>query len=343
MTQTASVLVAILNFNTKGFLEKFIPAVKASTYSNFEILLIDNGSSDDSLSFMRSHHADVRIKALPKNLGFAGGYVAGLQDETADYFVLLNTDVEVPPHWIEPVVSAMELDENIAAAQPKILSYNEAHLFEYAGAAGGLMDIFAYPFCQGRLFNHCEKDNGQYNPQREIFWASGAALFIKSKYWLKSGGLDVDFFAHMEEIDLCWRLKNMGYKIIYVPDSRIYHVGGGTLARENPRKTELNFRNALICMVKNMSWQELIWKTPIKLVLDGLGGFHFLLKGQWRSTLAIIKAHFAFHGRLWYWLKKRKQVERIKHPNNAGRYRGSVVYAYFIKKRTLVSDLKWKY
>jgi len=264
------VVVAILNFNTRNFLEKFLPSVWHTDYPNYEVLIIDNASTDDSIEYLNSTHPELKVISLPKNLGFAGGYNEGLKGIEGDYFVLLNSDVEVTPGWMNPVIQHMELDKQVAASMPKLLSYREGHLFEYAGASGGFIDRFGFPFCRGRVFDTCEKDESQYNDIREVFWASGAAMFIRSKVWTEMGGLDADYFAHMEEIDLCWRIKNKGYKVTCVPDGRVYHLGGGTLTRESPRKTKLNFRNALITLVKNMSLAELIWKIPVKLLLDGI-------------------------------------------------------------------------
>lgn len=342
MSRNPLVAVAILNYNTRNYLEKFLPSVYASDYPNLKVVLIDNASTDDSVDFMRQNYPEAEIIQLEKNHGFAGGYTIGLRGVKADYFVLLNSDVEVPRNWIKPVIDIMEADKMIAVAQPKMLSYREGHMFEYAGASGGFIDAFGYPFCRGRIFDSCEKDEGQYNDTREIFWASGAALFIKSPIWEEIGGLDPDFFAHMEEIDLCWRLKNRGYKIVIVPQSYVYHVGGGTLSRENPRKTMLNFRNNLICLFKNMGTGELLWKIPVKLVLDGIAGAMYFFTGKWSSTLAIVRAHFFFYRHLFYWIGKRKQTRASLNPNPTGKYKGSIVFAYFVLRKKSVTHLKWK-
>jgi GT2 family glycosyltransferase len=324
------VAIAVLNYNTRHYLEKFLPSVFRSSYPDFKVVVIDNASTDDSVEFIKREYPQAELVCLDKNYGFAGGYNEGLKHVLADYFILLNSDVEVPRTWIEAVVDAMEKEPLAAAAQPKILSYRDGHLFEYAGASGGFIDSFGFPFCRGRIFDLCEEDKGQYNETREIFWASGAAMFVKSEAWRAMKGLDADFFAHMEEIDFCWRLKNKGYKVLAVPASRVYHVGGGTLNRENPRKTKLNFRNALIAMTKNMALAELAWKLPVKLCLDGLAGIRFFLAGQWSNTLAIVQAHFAFYRGLWYWLGKRKESRSNMQPNHRGKMRGSVVWQYYI-------------
>ena len=242
------VAVVILNWNGRFFLEKFLPSVYNSSYPNLEFVIGDNASTDDSVVFVQENYPSVKILTNKTNLGFAGGYNAILKRVEADYYVLLNSDVEVTQNWIEPVIDYMESYPDIVAAQPKILAYHEKNKFEHAGAAGGFIDKYGYPFCRGRIFNDVEEDNGQYNTPMEIFWATGAALFIKSTAWKASGGFDDDFFAHMEEIDLCWRLKRMGYRIGYVGESVVYHVGGGTLNTSNPKKSYLNFRNNLVML-----------------------------------------------------------------------------------------------
>ncbi|MHB1278716.1 MAG: glycosyltransferase family 2 protein [Bacteroidia bacterium] len=334
------VVVAILNFNTRNFLEKFLPSVWHTDYPNFDVVVIDNASTDDSVEYLKTEQPKVRIVQLSKNFGFAKGYNEGLKDIQGDYFVLLNSDVEVTPGWMNPIIQHMELDIRVAASMPKILSYKEGHYFEYAGASGGFIDRFGYPFCRGRVFGECEKDEGQYNSIREVFWASGAAMFVRSKVWKEMNGLDGDFFAHMEEIDFCWRLKNKGYKVTCVPDARVYHVGGGTLTRESPRKTRLNFRNALITIVKNMSLAELIWKLPIKFLLDGLAGIRFLFLGHWGDTIAIVQAHFLFYAGLPYWISKRKETRTKLNPNKSGIFKGSIVWTYFIRKKNHFSQIE---
>lgn len=334
-----SVAAVILNYNTRNFLEKFLPSVLATHYPNFQVVIIDNASTDDSVEFLKENYAQLQLIVLDKNYGFAGGYNEGLKQVKADYFILLNTDVEVSPNWVKPVIDNMKSDKLIVAAQPKIRSYREPEKFEYAGASGGYIDSLAYPFCRGRVFSKCEKDEGQYDKIREVFWASGAAMFIKAPIWHEVGGLDADYFAHMEEIDLCWRLKNKGYKIMVVPQAVVYHVGGGTLTRESPRKTLLNFRNALITMVKNMSAGELLWKIPIKLVLDGIAGAQFFFTGQWSNTLAILRAHFIFYKGLPYWISKRKNTRKDLKINAVGKMTGSVVFAHFIRKKSRFNQL----
>lgn len=342
MIPLPKVAVAILNYNTRNYLEKFLPSVMASTYANTHVVVIDNASNDGSADFIQQHYPGVQLVVLPRNYGFAGGYNEGLKHVNADYFVLLNSDVEVTPGWIDPVIAQMEADATIAAVQPKILSYKEGHLFEYAGAAGGYIDALGYPFCRGRVFDECEKDTGQYNTIEEIFWATGAAMFIRATAWQEVEGLDADFFAHMEEIDMCWRLKNRGYRILVNPASRVYHVGGGTLTRENPRKTQLNFRNALIFLVKNLPLGQLWWKLPVRMVLDGVAGLHYFIKGQWSNTFAILKAHVYFYRGMRTWFGKRKSAMPGARPGLTGIFPGSIVFAHYVLRKKKFSDLQWK-
>ena len=234
----SKVAVVILNWNgrQKGLIEQYLPSVVEYS-KEAEVFVADNGSDDDSLDFIKSNFPTVNIISLDKNYGFTGGYNRALNKIEADYFVLLNDDVEVTPNWIAPLIEKMEEDQNVAVSQPKLLSYKDKERFEYAGAAGGYLDYLGYPFCAGRVFLNLEQDKGQYDKEREIFWATGAAMFVKSKVFKELGGLDEDFFAHMEEIDFCWRVKNAGYKVMYYPQSKVYHFGAATLQTNNPRKT----------------------------------------------------------------------------------------------------------
>ncbi|TCO22477.1 hypothetical protein EV200_106117 [Pedobacter psychrotolerans] len=333
-----SVAVVILNWNGKSFLEQFLPGVLLSEYDNLQVIVGDNASTDDSISFLEAHFPTVQILKNDINYGFAGGYNKILERVSADYYILLNSDVEVTSNWIKPVIALMESDEKIAAAQPKIKWQLNKEQFEYAGAAGGYLDIYAYPFCRGRLFNIYEFDQGQYDQLSEVFWASGAAFFIKSKYWKETGGLDADLFAHMEEIDLCWRLKNLGYKIMYCPDAEVYHVGGGTLQTENPFKTYLNFRNNLIIMQKNLPAADAVFRISIRMCIDFIAWWHFLLSGKPKFTLAVSKGH-------WHFLKSiaktnlKRMANQTPYVQHAGVYNNSVVWAFFIKKIKYFKDL----
>jgi len=326
-----SVAVVILNWNGKAFLKQFLPGILLSEYDNLQIIVGDNASTDDSVEFLQVHFPTVKIIKNELNYGFAGGYNKVLEQVEADYFVLLNSDVEVTPNWIKPIIDLLESDTLIAAAQPKIKWQLNKNQFEYAGAAGGYLDIYAYPFCRGRLFNVYENDKGQYNEQKEIFWASGAAFFIKSKYWKETGGLDADLFAHMEEIDLCWRLKNLGYKIMYCPKAEVYHVGGGTLQTENPFKTYLNFRNNLIIMQKNLPAKDALFRIFIRMWIDFIAWWHFLLSGKPKFTMAVSKGHWHFIKSIFKTNKKRTAIQK-PYAKHEGVYRKSIVWAFFIKK-----------
>lgn len=331
------VSVVILNWNGRQLLEKFLPSVLLSTYPNLSIIVGDNASTDDSLVYLRQHFPEVGILVNKENYGYAGGYNHILSQLDTDYFLLLNSDVEVTPGWIEPVIRQMEADAKVAAAQPKIRSYKQKDYFEYAGAAGGFIDKYGYPFCRGRIFDTVEADTGQYDDESEIFWASGAALFIKRKCWEEVGGLDADFFAHMEEIDLCWRLKIRGYKIMYCPNSVVYHLGGATLDSENPHKTYLNFRNNLAMLAKNLPAARATKTIFIRFWLDFISLLRFGAQGKGGSAAAISKAHTHFFRDL---KQNRAKSNKDKSGfNAAGLYRGSIIWDYFVKGKKRFSDL----
>ncbi|TKC09482.1 glycosyltransferase family 2 protein [Pedobacter frigoris] len=335
-----SVAVVILNWNGQALLEKFLPSVVKSTYGNLQLIVGDNSSTDSSVAFVRENYPNIRIIENDHNYGFAEGYRKLLDQVDADYYVLLNSDVEVPENWIQPIIDQMQADPMIAVAQPKIKWQKDKTQFEYAGAAGGYLDLHGFPFCKGRLFDTVEPDHQQYNQAGEIFWASGAALFIKSKQWKEVGGLDPDFFAHMEEIDLCWRLKNLGYKIVYCPDAEVYHVGGGTLNANNPYKTYLNFRNNLIILQKNLPLADAYSRVFIRMCLDFIAWIHFLVQGKTDFAFAVNKAH-------WHFLKslstnaKKRTAKQTSFTQHTGQYPSSIVYAYFIKKIRTFSQLKF--
>lgn len=337
------VAIAILNWNGKALLEKFLPDVIKHSQGVAEVYVIDNNSSDGSVQLISESFTSVKIVQNVDNYGFAKGYNEGLKHISADYFVLLNSDVEVTGNWIRPVVDLMESDATIAACQPKLLNYNIRDEFEYAGGAGGFIDKLGYPFCRGRLFDSFEKDKGQYNDTREIFWASGACMFIRSKNFFEAGGFDEDFFAHMEEIDLCWRIRNLGFKIMYCPQSTVYHVGAGTLSKMNPQKTFYNFRNNLLLLCKNHAPEYFYSKFLLRGVLDGLAGFKFLLSGQVSHIIAIIRAHFSFYALFFKMMGKRKAIQRnIKHYATSCVYRGSIVWQYFANGKKKFSELDQK-
>jgi len=269
VSSRSSVAVVILNWNGKKFLEKFLPSV-VSNSGDAEIIMADNNSSDDSISFMAINYPNIRIIKNSENGGFAKGYNDALKQIKSDYYILLNSDIEVTPNWIDPLFDLMENDSMIAACQPKLRSYYQQDEFEYAGAAGGFIDKWGYPFCRGRIFGHLEKDEAQYENVEEVFWATGAAMFVRAKYFWEVGGLDEDFFAHMEEIDLCWRLKNKGYKIMVHPQSVVFHVGGGTLPKNSPTKTYLNFRNNFYLLYKNLPKKRFKRVFIFRLIWDGV-------------------------------------------------------------------------
>ncbi len=323
-----SVAIVILNWNGRQFLEKFLPSVLASTYENFEVIIADNASTDDSVDFLKKTYPQLRIITLNENLGFAGGYNEALQYVKADYYVLLNSDVEVTPSWISPIISLMENNRAIAACQPKLLLYSDRSSFEYSGASGGWIDRFGYPFARGRIFDHCEKDNGQYNHTEPVFWASGAAMFVRADLYHALGGFDSYFFAHQEEIDFCWRLQLSGYQVYCCPDSVVYHVGGGTLPKGNSRKVFLNFRNNLIMMAKNMRAWEAIWKISYRFILDGISAGKSILAGEFSYSLAVFKAHFAFLR--WILTGFNRTKRKNKKIVLQGYLHRSVVWAHFV-------------
>ena len=333
------VAVVILNFNTREFLEKFLPSVCKTSYPNTEIVLADNASTDDSVQFVKDNYPLVKIIVLEKNYGFTGGYNRALKQVEADYYVLLNSDVEVDPQWIEPMLNLIESNPSIAAIQPKLLAWHEKDTFEYAGASGGFIDKFGFPFCRGRIFEHLEKDQQQYENNKKVFWASGAALFIKADLYHSYGGLDEDFFAHMEEIDLCWRLQNAGHEVWICPESVVYHVGGGTLQKTNPRKTYYNFRNGLILLLKNLPANKLFSVILLRIVLDHIAALRFLSQGKWGDFKAIMSAHRHFILKYKYWKSK-----RVVHSGNQAYfgpevYKGSIVWAHFKRKIKTFSGL----
>lgn len=332
------VSIVILNWNGRKFLEQFLPSVLASTYINKEIIVADNASTDDSVLFVQQNFSTVKIILLDKNYGFAKGYNESLKQVQSDYYVLLNSDVEVETNWIEPVINMMQNDVSIGASQPKILTYSNRNVFEYAGACGGWMDCFGYPFARGRVFDVCEKDNGQYDDAEKIFWASGAALFVKANLFHQVGGFDNYFFAHQEEIDFCWRLQLAGYNIYVCPQSVVYHVGGGTLPKGNERKVFLNFRNNLIMLAKNLSLPSALWKIPFRIFLDIISAWKTLFSGQGIYFIAIVEAHFGF---LKWILFKKKQSVFPK--NKKGKLHGwlmkSIVWEHFVNGKKTFTQI----
>ncbi len=302
--------IAILNWNGKKWLEKFLPIVVQHS-PEADIYIIDNASEDNSVTFVENNFPSVKLIQNSKNEGFAAGYNSGLKNIDAEIYCLLNSDVEVTQNWIPPMIALFDSDQSIAAAQPKILSYHNRNFFEYAGAGGGLIDNLGFPYCRGRIFNSIEEDKGQYDDETEIFWASGCSLFIRSKDFREQGGFDERFFAHQEEIDLCWRLKNSGKKIMYTGKSAVYHVGGGTLSNQNPEKTFLNFRNNLSMMLKNLPFPNLLWLLFFRLSLDGIAGIQFAFRHGFSHLWAVVRSHVGFYAQLpetW----RRRQKHQIR-------------------------------
>lgn len=327
------IAVVILNWNGAKLLEKFLPSV--ILFSDVATIYVaDNASTDSSIKLIKNKFPGVKIIQNDGNFGFAKGYNEALKQVEEDYFALVNSDVEVTEGWLAPIKTIFDNEPNTAIIQPKILDYKNKEYFEYAGAAGGFIDQFGYPFCRGRIFNTIEKDNGQYNDTLEIFWASGACIFIRKEIYQTLKGFDDDFFAHQEEIDLCWRAFNLGYKTKYTPHSVVYHVGGATLNESNPKKTFLNFRNSLLMLTKNLPENKLFPILFARLCLDGLAGLQFLFTGKFAHCFAIFKAHLSFYSLINKSLKKRsgKEAENYFHSK-------SIVYRYFVKKSTVFENL----
>lgn len=328
----STVAVVILNWNGKAHLQSFLPSVVENSVDAI-VYLADNCSTDDSIEFVKTNYPEIRIIENPENGGFAKGYNQALAHLEEDYFVLLNSDVEVSKNWIAPVIELLENSEKIVIAQPKIRSYLQKEYFEYAGAAGGFIDYLGYPFCRGRIFQTMEKDNGQYDDRVEIFWATGACMFIKASVFKELNGFDERYFAHMEEIDLCWRAKNIGYQVYYEPNSTVFHLGGGTMQNTNPRKTYLNFRNSLLTLYKNDSSSFRQFKILARLILDGVAFLKLLSDSGTKHAMAILKAHFSFYG-----MKKIRSEQ--KSVNLKGQFQRSIVWSFYARGKKNFQDLK---
>lgn len=343
MTDSKKVAIVILNWNGEKLFPEFLPSIiQHSQGKNIEIIVADNGSTDHSLEVLKKDYPEVTLLDLKTNYGFALGYNMALKELDADYFVLVNSDVKVAEGWIEPCIQQFENNDKIAAVQPKVLSYNEPDYFEYAGAAGGFIDKFGYPFCRGRILDHVEKDEQQFEEAGEIFWATGACMFVRADIFRESGGFDPEFWAHMEEIDLCWRMKNRGYKITYEPKSVVWHLGGGTLSYGNPRKIFLNFRNNLFMLFKNLPQYKFKRTMFIRLVLDGLAAVKFLAGFEWKAFVAVMKAHVSFYQNYAQLMKKRTQlkVDRVKDDHDEI-YPKSIMWKFFVEKKYTFSSLNF--
>lgn len=338
----ADVAIVILNWNGANFLRRFLPGVIIHA-EGARVIVADNASTDDSVELLARDFPGVELLLLDRNFGFCEGYNQALTQVDSPYFVLLNSDVEVTLGWLRPLRDLLEINPRVAAVQPKILAHADPTLFEYAGAGGGYLDRLAYPFCRGRLFDTLEKDLGQYNDARPVAWASGACLLVRRAAWQALGGLEPAFFAHMEEIDFCWRLQNAGYEVWYHGSSAVQHVGGGTLPKTNPRKTFLNFRNGLALLYKNTAPGEVLGAVLLRLVLDGVAGLRFLAGGEVRNFWAVLRAHFSFYGNFDYWRRRRRAARpHLRVQDRPGVYGGSIVWAYFARGKRKFSQLGLK-
>ncbi|MGB7841603.1 MAG: glycosyltransferase family 2 protein [Salinimicrobium sp.] len=329
-----NIAVIILNWNGKSLLEQFLPSVVKHS-KEAQVYVADNASEDDSVAFLRKHYPQVKIIENEVNGGFAKGYNDALKHVEEEVFVLLNSDVEVTPNWLQALITELDNSPETAAVQPKIINWRKKNFFEYAGAAGGFIDRLGYPYCRGRMFETVEKDEGQYDDTVEIFWASGACMMIRKKDFYAAGQFDEDFFAHQEEIDLCWRLYNQDRKVKAVGDSRVFHLGGGTLDSMHPQKTFYNFRNSLYALLKNVPGKQVYFLLLGRLILDGIAGIKFLAEGKAAHFTAILKAHFSFYSHFGLFLKKRKNLPKRRKYSNIT----SVVLAYYLRRRTKYSDL----
>jgi GT2 family glycosyltransferase len=340
---TNDTAVVILSYNGRKWHEQFLPLIVSEAASGYDVVVVDNASTDDTYEYLTDNWPEVKTLQIAVNKGFANGYYEALKQISAKYYILLSADFEVTHNWFPPLLHAMHQYEGLAACQPKIRYWREREYFEYAGAGGGFMDNFGYLFCRGRVFNDLEKDHGQYDDDIETFWASGGCLMVRADLYHDVGGLDADLYAHMEEVDLCWRLKNAGYKIGYVGGSTVYHVGGSVISYGSPQKLYYNFRNNLILLLKNERAGKLLWLFPVRLVLDGIAGLQMLAGGKFKETATIVKAHFHFYRSLGKWLGKRKEAQRIiTHRNEVGIFRKSIVWQYFALRRKSFDKLKFE-
>jgi GT2 family glycosyltransferase len=346
MSIKTKIAVVILNWNGRHFLEKFLGKVLDSvlasgTGEESKLVVADNASTDDSVEWLKANYPAVELVLLDRNYGFADGYNKSLERIDAEYYVLLNSDIEVTEDWLSPLVNYMDANPDVAACAPKLRAFNNPGFFEYAGASGGFIDKYGYIFCRGRILDSIEEDKGQYDNVMHVFWATGAAFMVRSGLFHKAGGLDGSFFAHMEEIDLCWRLQLMGYKVAIVPESVVYHVGGGALPNNSPHKLYLNYRNNLMMLAKNLSKNR--WTIIfIRLLMDGASGLVYLVSGKVSYFNAVIRAHRAFFGRITLCRKKRKAFKHlIVKKADTGIYNKSIVYKYFRSgKKIRFSQLK---
>ncbi|MDR1757442.1 MAG: glycosyltransferase family 2 protein [Bacteroidales bacterium] len=340
MMTKSKLAIVILNWNGKAFLHRFLPVLLQNCPDYASIVVADNASTDGSLEMLSRTFEQIRIIKNTQNYGFSKGYNEALKQVEADYYCLLNSDIEVTSGWVQPIIQHMEQDTCIAAMQPKLRSYNQQSYFEYAGASGGFIDKYGYPFCRGRLFEVVEEDRGQYDQEMEVFWATGAALFVRSDVYHQAGGLDDDFFAHMEEIDFCWRVKNMGYKVMVCPQSVVYHVGGGTLPKNNSRKTFLNFRNNLFLLLKNLPAQRLFVTFFVRFFMDNLAAFVFLARGNWQDFFAVYKAFFSFARGIKNMKNKRLRIQNFDAYKDT--CKTSIVFMHYILRKKYFDGKKFR-
>lgn len=336
--------IVLLSYNSLPLVKKFLPKIVKTVPNDpaIEIIVVDNASTDGTKDFVVREFPNVRLMRFEKNVGFTGGYIKSLAQIEAKNFVLISSDIEVSENWFQPAIDLLNSSDDIACVQPKVMSYDRRSEFEYAGAAGGYIDALGYPFCRGRLINSLEEDHGQYNEVSEIFWASGACMFIKSEAWRKADGFDKDFFAHMEEIDLCWRLKGMGYRIMYQPKSVIYHMGGFVIKYGSPQKIFRNHRNNLLMLIKNLPTTQLFWKIPIRLILDHAASLSMLAEKNPEGAIQVFKAHLDILSNLGLWIKKRTLTQSSKRNiNNVGIYSKSLIVQFFLKGKRKFSEFGW--
>lgn len=342
ITCTQDTAVVILSYNGKKWHELFLPGIVAEAHTGYEVIVVDNASTDDTPEYLRENFPNVKTLTIGINRGFSNGYYEALKQIQAKYYILLSSDFEVTPGWYPPLLHAMQRYPGLAACQPKIRYWRDREYFEYAGAGGGFKDKLGYLFCRGRIFSTIEKDHDQYNDDIEVFWASGGCFMVRSDLYHQMGGLDHDLYAHMEEVDLCWRLKNAGYKIGYIGQSIVYHVGGSVISYGSPQKLYYNFRNSLILLLKNEKSGTLLWLFPLRFILDGIAGLQMLLQGNFKGTATIVKAHFHFYGSLGKWINRRREAKKmVTHRDEGGIYNKSIVWQYFILRKRTFPKLKW--
>lgn len=326
------VAIVLLAYNSRSYLEQFLPFVLNTEYADFRLFIVDNASTDDTREFLREHYPQIDILHIDVNRGFTNGFVQSLPAIEAQYYALLTSDVELSPDWLGPLVAAMDADPKLGACQPKIRAWREREQFEYAGACGGYIDKLGYPFCRGRIFDHVEKDEGQYDNPAQIFWASGAVFLLRSELYHRVGGFDNDFFAHMEEIDLCWRIHRSGYTIRVIPQSVVYHVGGSVILYGSSEKTYHNYRNNLIMLTKNLPAGRLAWTLPLRILMDWVSGLQALLIKRPEDCRAMLKAHIDYWRSFGKWMKKRYfETGEPSFRSIKGIYNKSLVWQFFVK------------